>query len=254
MRPVPVKLGQGILAALKSGKGFGGASRGLPKPTASGVKHEFLECDATLMKNVKRAAADILVRFGKANFLVNSAGFLSLKGLDLTEEGIDRKPAVMYYGRWKFIHDLLPGLRSAKATGEDTRMMAIFSAGNGLKTRFSAIRAVTEVTLYLDVMIENFAAREPDMMFIHAHPGFVNTRGSESALLRASSYILRPIFSPLRNTPETCGEFQMYTLLHAGAGASRTNGKAESIGDKGYHVTEAARKKLWEHTVEATTV
>jgi NAD(P)-dependent dehydrogenase (short-subunit alcohol dehydrogenase family) len=62
-----------------------------PKPTNPGIAHEFIECDLTLLKNVQRACAEILVRFQRVNFLVLTAGGISLKGLDLTEEGVDRK-------------------------------------------------------------------------------------------------------------------------------------------------------------------
>jgi NAD(P)-dependent dehydrogenase (short-subunit alcohol dehydrogenase family) len=116
----------------------------------------------TLLKNVQRACAEILVRFQRVNFLVLTAGGISLKGLDLTEEGVDRKMALMYYGRWKFIHDLLPGLRAATAAGEDAKVMSMLSAGNGppidvddlgLKKNFTIGRAMQVIT-YQDVMVE----------------------------------------------------------------------------------------------------
>jgi NAD(P)-dependent dehydrogenase (short-subunit alcohol dehydrogenase family) len=88
-----------------------------PKPsvgTDAGALHEFVHCDAMLMKNVQATTTDLLHRLPKINFLVLSPGFMTLKGRTETEEGIDKKLAVHYYARWKFIHDLMPLLRKAK--------------------------------------------------------------------------------------------------------------------------------------------
>lgn len=86
-----------------------------PKPTSAGALHEFVHCDALLMKNVHATTADLLNRVPKINFLVLSPGFLTLKGRT-EKEGLDRKLALNYYARWKFIKDLMPLLRRAKGT------------------------------------------------------------------------------------------------------------------------------------------
>ena len=65
----------------------------LPKPTTPGVFHEFVECDARLMKNMRAATKEILTRHPN---LVMSPGYLTLRGRDETEEGIDRKLALNY--------------------------------------------------------------------------------------------------------------------------------------------------------------
>lgn len=86
-----------------------------PKPTVSaGAQHEFVHCDAVLMKNVHTTAIDLLARLPKINFLVLSPGVLTMKGRDETEEGIDKKLALHYYARWKFTKELMPLLRNAK--------------------------------------------------------------------------------------------------------------------------------------------
>ncbi|KAG5644452.1 hypothetical protein DXG03_008351 [Asterophora parasitica] len=54
------------------------------------------------------------LRIPKINFLVMSPGILAVKGRDETTEAIDKKLAVHYYARWKFIDGLLPALRRAK--------------------------------------------------------------------------------------------------------------------------------------------
>jgi NAD(P)-dependent dehydrogenase (short-subunit alcohol dehydrogenase family) len=88
-----------------------------PKPSATSESqspHEFVSCDATLMKDVHSVSKDLLARLPKINFLILSPGILNIHGRDETEEGIDKNLALRYYSRWKFIHDLMPLLRKAK--------------------------------------------------------------------------------------------------------------------------------------------
>jgi NAD(P)-dependent dehydrogenase (short-subunit alcohol dehydrogenase family) len=134
-----------------------------PKPSVPGIKHEFVECDSKLVKNVKKTAAELLTRFPRINFLVLSAGAVSTKPYDESEEGIDRRLAVLYYSRWKFIYDLMPGLRAAKAAGEDAKVISILKAGSGgpidpdnfgLKKNFSFGTFKNEIPAYHDAMIE----------------------------------------------------------------------------------------------------
>jgi NAD(P)-dependent dehydrogenase (short-subunit alcohol dehydrogenase family) len=65
----------------------------------------FVECDATRMRDVARATHEIRGMLPRVNFLVLTPGVLSLGGRDETDEGIDRKLALHYYARWKFIHE-----------------------------------------------------------------------------------------------------------------------------------------------------
>lgn len=76
-----------------------------PKPEGKAVEHEFVECDVTLMRNVRETTAELLGKLPKINFLVLSPGILTLRGRDETEEGIDKKLALHYYGRWKFAYE-----------------------------------------------------------------------------------------------------------------------------------------------------
>ncbi|KAG8903559.1 hypothetical protein FRC00_014685, partial [Tulasnella sp. 408] len=77
-------------------------------PTHAESKYEFIECDATLIKNVVQAAAEVKRRISsesdgqaKLNYLMLSQGVLNFKGCDPTSEGLDKKLALHFYGRWK---------------------------------------------------------------------------------------------------------------------------------------------------------
>ena len=103
-----------------------------PKPTTTtSWTHEFVQCDATLMKNVHSASEQILAKHSKINYLVMSPGYFSASGRDETSEGIDKKLAVHYFARWKFIEEFLPALKKAKDDGEDARVLSVLAAGYG---------------------------------------------------------------------------------------------------------------------------
>ncbi|KAJ7268208.1 NAD(P)-binding protein [Mycena haematopus] len=238
-----------------------------PKPTVSGVKHEFVECDVTLMKNVHRVAGELLTRLPKINFLVLSPGVMTMNGRNETEEGIDRKLAVHYYGRWRFIRDLLPAIEAAHKAGEDAKVLSVLAAGHGakidledlgLKKSFSVANAAVAAPTYNDIMVNDFAARYPGISFVHSYPGVVATnllKSSDTRVMRAANTFLMPLFTPFTYSVQTSGEHQLYALLKAGPGAVRTNDRGDDIGlSKAYFGSPEAMSKLWKHTEEATAV
>lgn len=99
---------------------------GFPKHERS--VYEFEKVDATSMKDVRRVAAELSSRLKKVNFIVATTGFLTMKGRNETEEGIDRKMAVNVYGRYRFIEDLLPKVEKAADSGEDSRVRKFTSS------------------------------------------------------------------------------------------------------------------------------
>jgi NAD(P)-dependent dehydrogenase (short-subunit alcohol dehydrogenase family) len=134
-----------------------------PQPTIAGATHEFVECDVTLMKNVHRVASELRARIPRINFLVPTPGVLTMNGRNETAEGIDRKLAVHYYGRWRFIRDLIPALESAQDAGEDAKIISVLGAGDGgkidlddlgLKKSFSLSNAAAAAPTYNDLMIK----------------------------------------------------------------------------------------------------
>lgn len=140
----------------------------------SGVTHEFIQCDVTLMKNVHAVTRELLTRVLKVNFLVMTTGYVTTKGWEETEDGVDKKLAVHYYARWKFISDLLPALKKAKEEGEDAKVLSVLAAAKGaeidvndigLKKTFSFMKARTQVPTYNDLMME--ASAHFRVLFFH---------------------------------------------------------------------------------------
>ncbi|KAF8749131.1 nad-p-binding protein [Rhizoctonia solani] len=162
------------------------------------------QCDATLMSNVRNTTSSLVERLPKLNYLVLSPGFVSLKGRDETSEGIDRKLALNYYARWKFIYDLMPLLEKAKERGEDARVLTVLSSGTGYGLKAAADSA----TAMNDFMVEDFAAQYPDIAFVHAHPGLVRTPS-----FHWSIRLFAPIIYLMSVSPADCAQWMLNGLL-----------------------------------------
>ncbi|QRW12959.1 short chain dehydrogenase [Ceratobasidium sp. AG-Ba] len=233
-------------------------------PTASppsASTYEFEQCDATLMSNVRATTTSLRGRLNKLNYLVLSPGFMTLSGRDETSEGIDKKLALNYYARWRFIYDLIPLLEQAKAQGEEARVLKVLGAGvNGridptdldLKKGYGLMAAADSSTAMSDLMCEDFGAQHPNLSFIHAAPGGVRTQGLKDFhwSLRLLSYIAWPFTV----SPADCGQWMLYTLLdpQLSEGAFFRNNHAEDAGKNKYSTPEL-RKLVWEHTLKRTS-
>jgi NAD(P)-dependent dehydrogenase (short-subunit alcohol dehydrogenase family) len=244
--------------------------------------HEFVQCDATLMKNVHKTTSELLARLPKVNFLVQSPGYLAWKGREETEEGIDKKMALNYYARCKFTYDLMPLLRKAKDSGEDAKVFSVLGAGRGadidlddlgLKKHFTVLKCAVTTPTYTDLVFEvralvlrfktamliflqQFAIHNPDMAFTHAYPGLVRTdilKPSQWPLRWLNPFIYAAMY-PVTVSPEVCAEHMLYALFEGEKGAFRRGDKGEDIGRYNYHGSEDARNKVWEHTIETVKV
>ena len=127
------------------------------------------------MSNVHAASQEILSRHAKINYLVLSPGIMTLNGRDETSEGIDKKLAVHYYARWRFIHDLLPSLERAKEAGEEAKTMSVLGSGKGgeidaedlgLKKNFSLTNAALAAPTYNDLMLEVIISLFPNIIML----------------------------------------------------------------------------------------
>ncbi|KAG8946191.1 hypothetical protein FRC04_012046 [Tulasnella sp. 424] len=152
-------------------------------------KYEFVECEATLMKNVVKVAEEVKHKITDAdgkmptlNYLIASQGIMTLDWFDPTSEGIDKKLALHFYGRWK----LLPLLDKASNEGDEARVMSIFAPGVsdaldtsdlGLKKTYSPPKVLKQAALYNDNFVAEYATRYPAISFIHMSPGLTKTPG-----------------------------------------------------------------------------
>ncbi|RXW16663.1 hypothetical protein EST38_g9190 [Candolleomyces aberdarensis] len=235
-------------------------------PKAADSKYEFVYCDATLMRNVVAASQDILSRHPKINFLVMSPGFFSIKGFNPTDEGIDRKLAVNYYARWKFINQFLPALKKAKDDGEDAKVFSVYGAGRGgaidvndlgLKKTYSLINSSRSGPTYNDLMMEEYSRQNLELTFTHGFPGAVLTNFGASAgstVLRFLAPLRNVALKPFASAPAECAEYMWQGIFNHTTGAFRTGSKGQNIGKERYFGTDDQRQLLWEHTATETNI
>ncbi|GJE87538.1 NAD(P)-dependent dehydrogenase [Phanerochaete sordida] len=241
-----------------------------PKPEGKEVQHEFVECDLTLMRNVRKTTAELKQRLPRVNFLVLSPGIMSFAGRTETDEGIDRKMALHYYARWRFTYDLIPTLQNAKDAGEDAKVLSVLSAGTGeagpmdlddlaLKKNYSVVMCARACPTYNDLMVQTFADKYPSIAFTHAAPGAVDTN-LVHGLTKShwSGRILHPLSSALLRvfgtSADDCGDYMWHGLYAGTQGWYRRNRHGEDVGDRNMWSTTEAKYKLWEHTLRTTSV
>ncbi|KAK0482712.1 hypothetical protein IW261DRAFT_1469365 [Armillaria novae-zelandiae] len=239
----------------------------LPTATAEdgkSVLREFMFCDAELMENIETTAADLSARLTKINYLVLSAGYADLwSGRQETAEGIDKLLGLRYYSRFKYTYELLPLLKNAKEAGEDASVLSVLASGLGraidvndlgLKHSYQAYKAMLASFSYNDIMVEEFAKRDPDIAFTHICPGLVNTPGTR--LTHWALRFLSPLISLLvwlaAISPEESAEYMLFALFDGEKGFFHRGSKGDDLGMKGYSFTEEEKKAVWDHSVAVT--
>ena len=96
------------------------------------------------------------------------------------------------------------------------------------------------------------------MAFTHMFPGVVRT-----PMVLPNHWALKPLYPvplglvyPFSFLMSESGEYHLHALLEGENGSFRRGPKGQALQNmgKGYFSTEEARKKPWDHTLEATTV
>ncbi|KZT07438.1 uncharacterized protein LAESUDRAFT_736397 [Laetiporus sulphureus 93-53] len=189
-------------------------------PPPTGIQHEFMPCNANLMKNVESTTQSLLAHLPKMNYLVLSVTNLHFFGRSEMSEGIDDLAVLMYYARWKLIHDWMPLLRKAKDASEDEKVMSVGEPGlgNGIdlddlrpKKNQGILNMRAQLSMYNDLIIEAFTECDPTMLFIHIWPGIF-------------------LFYFFSVSAEECAEYMLYTLFIIGPGAHRMDNHSNDMG------------------------
>jgi len=169
-----------------------------------------------------------------------SAGYLTLKGRDENEEGLDRKMTINYYGRMRLLVSLLPSLRAAaRERGEGgfkPSVLSILAAGREgaeitrklidegnldlAKPGTFGASSCEKVTLSsTSLALEEFSQREKNIRFAHVYPGVVIDTGimrEVSPILRGVWSVFKPVVGMVIGAKgEDVGE-GMVSLLHSG--------------------------------------
>lgn len=226
-------------------------------------KHEFVNCDASLVRSLRAFAKSYAETHSSLDVLVQTQGIATIQGRTETEEGIDVKLALHYYGRMALIEALLPLLRASPSG----RVLSVFSAGvhsvyenyqkdPELKGSYTLKDAANAPGVYNDLTLDYFA-RQPEnrtISFIHAAPGFVNTNwGTELPFLLKG---LVRLIQPLATSIEECAEYMCLPLLTPDEQQLKKNGEVFLMDPKGHPAkktsihTDEAISFVWKHTHE----
>ena len=195
----------------------------LPNP-----KMEFRRLDASSMREIKQYAdafkSAVAPEQPQLDLLVMSQGIMTTSGRTETEEGIDRKMAVHYYGKQLLIRELLPVLK------KDARVLIVYDGWSGnpdklhwedldLKTHYGLGTAANHSIVMTDAMVQYFASeqrkknqssnkaqvQEDRRHFLHAYPG-----GVRSNLAVGLPWYLRPVMKLTAGlvgvSPDTCAQ------------------------------------------------
>ncbi|KFY32922.1 hypothetical protein V495_08597 [Pseudogymnoascus sp. VKM F-4514 (FW-929)] len=201
-------------------------------------KVEFLKADVSELGEVDRVCAEIAKKESHINLIVQTQGNMNLRGRDgkhtrppmdflhllLAEshEGIDRKFALNYYSRMRFISNLLPLLQTAASKPPHfSRTLSVLSAGwEGkldfqdleLKNTFSRSKCATQSTTMNSIMTEEFSKRQPATTFSHSYPSGVNTGLARELPVwaRAAAKVLTPLMAAITVSQEETGARQLF--------------------------------------------
>ncbi|KAL1717961.1 hypothetical protein EV715DRAFT_202079 [Schizophyllum commune] len=150
-------------------------------PAPANTLSSFLPCEASLMRNIDAACAQLAKRdVDKINYLVLSVGEFVGFSHEETEEGVDKNYAALFFGRFRWIRNLAPMLDRAAEAGEEAKVMSVARAGKGgpvdwddLDGKKSLRQQRLSAPTYQDLMLQGFAKRHPKVAFTHSYPGLV---------------------------------------------------------------------------------
>jgi hypothetical protein len=179
----------------------------------------FIKADVSLLKEIDRVCDFIQCQVSCVNVLFLSCGMFTLNRREgtffallrfhesddnlETVEGLDRKLSLHYYGRMRFIQNLIPHLANASHVGNSScslaRVVSVLGAGHenklhlddlDLRKNYSVEACDVHATTMTSLMVKEFASRYPSITFIHTYPGIV-----KSGIAREAGPVLRPIIT-----------------------------------------------------------
>ena len=136
------------------------------------------------MKSVDEVCDELKKRERKIHCLFLTAGYMTLRGRNETDEGLDRKMCVNYYSRIRFTLNMMPLLERASQANELARVITVLAAGSegdvrlddlDLRHNFTLHACLAHCVIMSDFMIEELSKRYPGVSFSHSYPGTVKT-------------------------------------------------------------------------------
>ena len=156
------------------------------KTINSSSEISFIQKDVSLLKNVDEACQEIKIKEKQVNLLFMTCGYFVLTGRDETSEGLDKKFALHYYTRMRFINQLQPLLNAAATSNTLSRVVAVLDPQPGLATApnfsdldlkkgFSLKSCMTHASSMTNLMFSHLASKNPGTSYVHGFPSVVQT-------------------------------------------------------------------------------
>ena len=206
----------------------------------------FIEADVSLIKNIDAVCEQIKKTVSSIDLLFTSQGYISFNGRENNADGLDNSISLRYYGRIRFIQNLLPIMsKNARvvtvlAGGQEGK---IFEEDLDLERNYSIGNSAAHFTSMLSLTNDKFAEQNPEKGFVHVFPGLVSTgllgNSATGVLGYLFRWVLQPIISLFVTKPEEAGERMLYY------GTSEQYAKGSKILDS--DGSEKAEKALVEY-------
>lgn len=234
----------------------------------SSGKHQYIKCDAFLMKNVRESCRLISNEIPYLNYCVFTQGIVSMQKRIETVEGIDEKLALHYYSRMQYIEELLPLLRNCLDSTPDhieydTKVVSVLSAGEhqsyinksdlALRRSYNLSDAANATGFYNDLMMDHYSRMEENegISFVHINPGNVKTNWGRN--LSPIQRMLAKVVQLGGISPEECAERLSKVILNPAIGAKGGfylyNKNVEPAHTTSAH-SEGWRQEVYKHTLE----
>jgi NAD(P)-dependent dehydrogenase (short-subunit alcohol dehydrogenase family) len=162
------------------------------KAINSSSQVSFIQKDVSLLKNVDEACREVQAKEKHVNLLFMTCGYFVFTGRDETTEGLDKKFALHYYSRMRFINQLQPLLDAAASSSSLSRVVSILDPQVGLrltpnfsdldlKKTFSLKNCALHASAMTNLNFARLASQHPGTSYVHAYPGFVDTGAGRDA-------------------------------------------------------------------------
>lgn len=205
---------------------------------------DFIQKDVSLLKNVDEACKEIAAKEKQVNLLFMTCGYFTLKGREETTEGLDRKFALHYYSRMRFINQLQPLLNAAATNSTLSRVLAVLDPQPGmrmatnfsdlsLKNNFSLKNCAVHASSMTNLSFSHLASKNPGTSYVHAFPSGVDTgvgRDAWGPLKFIMAPLLKVAMKPLSVNQDESGERHLYA-------ATSSTFAPKALGDSANAVT-----------------